>query len=163
MRGSWRSVWHMRAASSSNWKQAFPRECARVLDTLAQVYRHDAATQLMTECERLAFHQAHSGEVMESLREWIDEQFDERLVEANSSLGKALAYLVKHWEGLTKFLVVEGAPLDNNLCERMLKLAVLNRKNALFYKTQRGASTGDCLMSLIKTCALNHVNRRYRK
>lgn len=40
----------------------------------------------------------------------------------------------------------------------MLKLAVLNRKNALFYKTPHGASTGDCLMSLIKTCALNHVN-----
>lgn len=137
---------------------AFPTEGARVLDTLAQVYRHDAATKLMTDGERLAFHQAHSGEVMESLREWIDEQFNERLVEPNSSLGKALAYLVKHWEGLTKFLVVAGAPLDNNACERALKLAVLNRKNALFYKTQRGASTGDCLMSLIKTCALNQVN-----
>jgi len=139
-------------------EEAFPKECARVLDTLAQVYRHDAATKLMTECERLAFHQALSGEVMESLREWIDEQFDERLVEPNSSLGKALAYLVKHWEGLTKFLVVAGAPLDNNVCERALKLAVLHRKNALFYKTQRGASTGDCLMSIIKTCALNQVN-----
>ena len=94
---------------------------------------------------------------MESLREWIDQQFDERLVEPNSSLGKALTYMVKHWDGLTKFLTVEGAPLDNNVCERALKLAVLNRKNSLFYKTQRGASTGDCLMSVIQTCALNHI------
>ena len=40
----------------------------------------------------------------------------------------------------------------------MLKLAVLNRKNALFYKTERGAATGDVLMSVIETCRLNRVN-----
>ncbi len=137
---------------------AFRQACAWVLDSLAEVYRHDAATKLMTEGERLAFHQAQSGAVMKSLREWIDEQFDERLVEPNSSLGKALAYMIKHWEGLTKFLTVEGAPLDNNICERALKLAVLNRKNALFYKTEHGAVVGDVLMSIIETCRLNEVN-----
>jgi transposase len=137
---------------------AFPTECARVLDSLAEVYRHDAATKQMTAVERLTYHQHMSRAVMEQLREWIAEQFDERLVEPNSSLGKALAYLVKHWEGLTKFLTVAGAPLDNNVCERALKLAVLNRKNALFYKTERGAATGDMLMSVIETCRLNDVN-----
>ena len=136
---------------------AFPRECVRVLDALAEVYRHDAETKQMTACERLAFHQAHSGAVIERLRLWIAEQFSERLVEPSSSLGKALAYMEKHWEGLTKFLTVAGAPLDNNLCERALKLAVLHRKNALFYKTERGAQVGDCLMSVIQTCALNHI------
>lgn len=137
---------------------AFPTECGRVLDALAKVYRHDAQTTQMTAAERLAYHGAHSGEVMERLRVWIDKQFVERLVEPNSSLGKALAYMVKHWEGLTKFLTVEGAPLDNNICERALKLAVLHRKNALFYKTERGAAVGDMLMSVIETCRLNEVN-----
>ncbi len=51
-----------------------------------------------------------------------------------------------------------GAPLDNNICERALKLAVLQRKNALFYKTTRGAAVGDRLMSVIETCRLNEVN-----
>jgi len=143
---------------------AFPAECTRVLDSLAEVYRHDAQTKQMTAQERLVFHQLKSHAVMQSLRGWIDEQFDECHIEPNSSLGKALTYLRKHWEGLTKFLTVEGAPLDNNVCERMLKLAVLHRKNALFYKTERGASTGDVLMSVIRTCRLNHVNVwEYRK
>ncbi len=35
---------------------------------------------------------------------------------------------------------------------------MLNRKNSLFYKTERGTSTGDCLMSAIQTCAVNHIN-----
>ncbi len=137
---------------------AFPRECGRVLNALAEVYRHDEATKLMTAGERLLHHQDKSREIMESLRVWIAEQFNERHVEPNSSLGRAFAYMLKHWEGLTKFLEVAGAPLDNNLCERALKLAVLNRKNSLFYKTKRGASTGDILMSVIQTCRLNHVN-----
>ena len=44
-----------------------------------------------------------------------------------------------------------GAPLDNNTCERALKKAVLNRKNAYFYRTQYGAEVGDLYMSLIHT------------
>lgn len=137
---------------------AFPGECGRVLDALAEVYQHDGQTKLMTGTERLAYHGAHSGEVMERLRVWIAKQFAERLVEPNSNLGKALTYMVKHWEGLTKFLTVAGAPLDNNICERALKLAVLHRKNTLFYKTEVGAAVGDSLMSVIETCALNHIN-----
>jgi hypothetical protein len=51
-----------------------------------------------------------------------------------------------------------GAPLDNNLCERALKKAILHRKNALFYKTRNGARVGDLFMSLIYTCQLNEAN-----
>lgn len=35
---------------------------------------------------------------------------------------------------------------------------MLHRKNALFYKTERGAAVGDMLMSVIETCRLNEVN-----
>jgi len=65
---------------------------------------------------------------------------------------KAIAYMLKHWEGLTLFLRQPGAPLDNNTCERALKKAVHNRKNAYFYRTQYGAEVGDLYMSLIHTC-----------
>jgi hypothetical protein len=73
-------------------------------------------------------------------------------------LGRAISYLLKHWQPLTLFLREKGAPLDNNLCERALKKAILNRKNALFYKTLNGAQVGDLFMSLIHTCELNGVN-----
>jgi len=36
--------------------------------------------------------------------------------------------------------------------------AILNRKNALFYKTPNGAMVGDLFMSLIHMCELNGVN-----
>ena len=63
-----------------------------------------------------------------------------------------------HWEPLTLFLRVAGAPLDSSIVERALKKAILHRRNSLFYKTQRGAHVGDLFMSLIYTCQLSHVN-----
>jgi hypothetical protein len=69
-----------------------------------------------------------------------------------------MTYLLKHWERLTLFLRQAGAPLDNNVCERALKKAILHRKNSLFYKTQNGARVGDLFMSLIHTAELCGAN-----
>ena len=63
-----------------------------------------------------------------------------------------MRYLLRHWEKMTLFLRVAGAPLDNNICEQALKMAIRHRKNSLFYKTMRGAEVGDLYMSLIHTC-----------
>ena len=73
-------------------------------------------------------------------------------MEPNSGLGKAITYLLRHWKALTAFLQEAGAPLDNNVCERALKRAILHRKNALFYRTLHGSQVGDLFMSLIHTC-----------
>jgi transposase len=138
----------------------FPEECNYVLETLAEVYHHEAIAmeKAMPPQERLLYHQTESGPLMEKLKEWLHRQFDERLVEPNSSLGKAINYMRKHWQELTLFLRVEKAPLDNNICERALKIAIRHRNNSLFYKTEHGAYIGDLFMSLIHTCNLAKVN-----
>ncbi len=140
--------------------ESFPDECRYVLESLEAVYRNDALArdQQMTADQRLLFHQAQSGPTMEQLRDWCKRQIEEKLVESNSALGAAIEYLRRHWNKLTLFLRVAGAPLDNNIAERALKKAILHRKNALFYKTQNGASVGDLYMSLIHTCELNGIN-----
>lgn len=138
----------------------FPDECGRVLEALKVVYRNDAVARKrdLSPEARLAFHQAESRPVMETLHAWLERQFEDRLVEPNSSLGGAIAYMLRHWTKLTLFLRQPGAPLDNNLCERVLKRAILHRKNSLFYKTAKGALVGDAYMSLIHTCGLCGAN-----
>ena len=132
----------------------FPDECRHVLDTLCDVYRNDAVTkkQRMSAEERLAFHKARSGPLMEGLEKWLDEQIDEKKVEPNSGLGQAIFYMKNHWTELVQFIHVPGAPLDNTICERALKKAILHRKGSLFYKTQNGAQVGDLFISLIYSC-----------
>jgi len=138
----------------------FPQECRYVLDVLAEVYHTDALAkeQALSPDERLRLHQAHSGPRMQHLHQWLTEQIEQKKVEPNSGLGQAISYLLNHWQKLTLFLRVPGAPLDNNICEQALKRAILHRKNSLFYKTQNGAQVGDLFMSLIHTCRLGGVD-----
>ncbi|HWH68245.1 MAG TPA: IS66 family transposase [Candidatus Sulfotelmatobacter sp.] len=132
----------------------FPAHCQQVLESLRQVYQHDAQAkeQGLSPQARLEFHQTHSRPVMDQLQQWMQSQLDTNQVEPNSGLGQAMNYLLKRWQPLTLFLRQPGAPLDNNICERALKKAILHRKNSLCYKTEHGAEVGDLFMSLIHTC-----------
>ncbi len=139
---------------------SFPEECRYVLESFRSVYHHDALAeeQGLSPEDRLKFHQENSGPVMEQLKDWLTAQLAEHRTEPNSGLGKSISYLLRHWMKLTLFLREPGVPLDNNIVERALKMAILNRKNALFYKTLNGAAVGDLFMSLIHTCELNGAN-----
>jgi hypothetical protein len=138
----------------------FPDECRHVLETLRDVYHYDqlARQQSLSPEQRLAWHQKHSAPLMAELEKWFKAQFSEKKVEPNSTLGDAIQYMQKHWHELTQFLRVAGAPLDNNAVERMLKRAILHRKNSMYYRTERGAHVGDVYMSLIHTCELCAAN-----
>ena len=139
---------------------AFPEQAEYVIDILARVYHIDdlAKANRLSGEQRLAFHQEHSAPLMQDLKEWLENQLAEKAVEPNSSMGKAIQYMLKHWPALTLFLRVPNAPLDNNICERVLKQCILHRKNSLFFKSLRGAWVGDLFMSLIATCRFSDVN-----
>ena len=139
--------------------ETFPAEVRFVLEILREVYITDARAreQGLDPAQRLQLHQDESQPRMAALEQWMQRQFDERLIEPNSALGAAILYMQKRWAELTLFLRVAGAPLDNNTSERALKKAILHRKNALFYRTLAGAHVGDVFMSLIHTAELNDV------
>ena len=144
----------------SDLADIFPKECQVVIEALTQVFDHDdeARDQQMSPAQRLAYHQSYSQPIMDELKRWLQKQCDERLVEPNSSLGKAIAYMQPHWATLTRFLSVPGAPLDNNMVERALKLFIRQRKNSLLYATEHSASRASILTSLIATCLQAGVN-----
>lgn len=135
-------------------REFFPEVCQRVIEDIGRVYHVDslAKDQNLNADDRLAFHQLHSGPILEALKSWLEEQWDRKEIEPNSSLGKATSYLLGHWKKLTGFLRIPGSPLDNNKAERALKTPILNRKNAYYFKTLSGAAVASVLMSLIRTC-----------
>ena len=120
---------------------SFPEECRFVLETLGEVYGYDEqarARSLSTE-ERLRFHQEHSGPVMEKLHSWCAAQFPSGKEKWNRTpaWAKRFPTCSKHWEKLTLFLRVAGAPIDNNLVERALKKAILHRKELFVLRSTR--------------------------
>jgi hypothetical protein len=138
----------------------FDKECDFVLEMIGQVYANDdhCKKKKLSAEQRLTYHQEHSQPLMESLRLWLNNVFLYELYEANSGLGSAIRYMLRHWEPLTTFLRVAGAPLDSSWAERTVKIAIRHRRNSLFYKTENGAMVGDCLMGLIYTASQNGIN-----
>lgn len=128
-------------------------ECEFVIDIIGRVYGHEKVCkkQGFSPGRRLAYHQAHSLPLMNALRDWLNNQWLFKRVEPNSDLGKAMSYMLRHWDRLTQFLRHAGVPMDNSLCEQAIKVVIRHRRNSLFYRTPRGAKVGDDLMGLIHT------------
>jgi transposase len=144
----------------SDLAEVVPQEGEVVRNALTQVFDHDerARAAQMSPPERLASHQAWSRPLMDGLKRWLDQQMADRLVEPTSSLGKALAYMQDHGETLTRFVAIEGSPLDNNVVERALKWFIRQRQNSLFFATEHSAYLASVLTSLIATCLYAGVN-----
>lgn len=139
----------------------FPEECVLILEKLSKIYDHDDKTKLMDKHKRLEYHQNHSKLIMNELNSYMKNLLDDHKVEPNGELGKALKYMLRHWHKLTKFLTIAGAPIDNNIIERALKISIRNRKASYFYQTEYSAYIGGVLTSLIYTCHLAEKNPQH--
>ena len=139
---------------------SFPRESRYFLELVREVFHNESIcrAKALTDDERLDFHTLESRPFMDHLHAWMNAQIELKRVEPNSGMGKAINYMLKRWDKLTLFLKVPGAPLDNNTCERAIKMAITHRKNSLFYRSERGALVGDIYMTIINTARLNGEN-----
>lgn len=130
-----------------------PEYADQILSLLKAIFVNDAEARRasLTDEERLTYHQTHSSGPIKELERLFLRLDEERLVEPNSSLGRATRYMTKRWAGFTRFLEVPGAPLDNNIVERALKQIIRVRKNSGFFKTDHGAHIGSILFSILAT------------
>lgn len=140
--------------------EVWPKYVLPIISDLNEVFRHEreAKEKKLDPEDRLNYHRKKSTPVMSRLKDYCNNLIEEKKTEPNSNLGKAISYLNNHWLAFTLFLRIIGVPLDNNADERLMKRAVLNRKNGLFFKTVHGAWVGDVLLSFIETCRLNSAN-----
>lgn len=138
----------------------FPEEVEQVLTYYGKIWINDqhSKAQNHTPIERLAYHQQHSRPIMDEIKSWGEKHLANDDIEENSSLGKAINYFIKHFEGLIYFCKIEGAKIDNNQIEAMLKIVVRDRKNAMFHKTLLGATIGDVITSVIATASESGIN-----
>lgn len=127
-----------------------------VIDLISELYDNEAKTKGLSSDERLVYHQKHSQSIMDKLKQHLEKY--ETQFEPNSSAGKAIQYMMRRWTELTQFLNHSKAPIDNNICERALKLPIRNRKSSMFYKTLKSARLASYIQSLLYSSAQNEIN-----
>jgi transposase len=150
---------HLRRYFVKAYKTA-RKSCTFVILELKEVYRIEEIAkkgQLSPE-QRLELHKQKSKPVMDKIKQFCETELLEKRVEENSQLGEAMNYFLNHWEELTAFLRIPGAPLTNDELEQKFKMVKIHLKNSYFYKTEHGALVGDMFMSIIHTCITAGAN-----
>lgn len=97
-----------------------------------------------------------SKPILDAYRQWLARM--QKRHPPKSTMGQAVAYVLRHWQALTRFLHDGRLPLDNNLMELQLRFAVVGRKNWLFAGSDEGAIAAATMLSIVRSCALNGVN-----
>ncbi|MGH7346947.1 MAG: IS66 family transposase [Candidatus Rokuibacteriota bacterium] len=143
----------------------FPDPCREILDLIGRLYaveaevpaalrdtpstREDALDQLR------GLRHERSKPLVAAIRDWAYAQKPRALPE--SSLGKAIAYMLGLWPGLTRFVDDPRIPVDNNRTERGLRGVVLGRKNHHGSRSERGTEVAALLYSLLESAKLTGV------
>lgn len=137
-----------------------PRAIAEVRGLIAQLYEIERKVDggfpgdEEAQKKRLDLRREKSKPIIDAIRKWAFSQGGLR----RSEFGKAVRYLLKHWEGLTLFLEDPRIPLDNNAAERVLRGPVLGRKNFYGNRSRRGAKVAAILYTLIATAKLRGID-----
>jgi transposase len=138
-----------------------PQQAGEVLDLIAQLYGIEREVPELDVCaseeetaERLRLRaelrSSRSRDVVARIREWALAQ----RVLPESGLGKAIAYMLGMWRGLTVFLQDPRVPLDNNHAERSLRGMVVGRKNHYGSRSKRGTEVAALFYSLFESAKL---------
>jgi transposase len=127
------------------------------IEAYKEIYRLEAESKERPFEEKMTF------------RREMEKYFDSMKKKANSgedffpnksSMGKAINYFLKNYEGLTLFLQNPHLPIDNNQQEALLRNPVIGRKTWYGTHSKRGALTASIFHSLVESCKLNKVNPR---
>jgi transposase len=93
--------------------------------------------------------------VFSDFRGWLDKRANELL--SSCLLGKAVAYTLRQWNKLIRYLESPYLTPDNNTAENAIRPFVLGRKNFLFNKSPDGAKSSCGMYTLIETAKQNGV------
>lgn len=128
-------------------KENFPDEIKTFLASYKEIYRLDREG-----------HRDKMGYYFQEMKRFAQKLQDK--VSLNLTLGKAISYFLKNYEGLSLCLKNPNIPLDNNHQERLLRNPVIGRKTWYGTHSKRGAKTAAVLFSIIGACHLNKINPR---
>src|SRR5437588_9650340 len=105
---------------------------------------------------RLRLRHEQARPVVTALGQWLRDEQPKVL--PKSPIGQAIAYALRHWHALTRYLDDGFLDIDNNVAERALRHIAIGRKNWLFAGSDKGAQTAAILFSVTSTCHWHGVD-----
>ena len=149
------------AHTRRHFHQALDTDAARmgaVLAYIAKLYAVEKSARQsgIAGDELRLLRQNVSLPVLEELHQYLEKIHGEVL--PKSEAGQAVAYALKNWRALTRYLEDGDLAIDNNHTERSLRGIAVGRHNWLFVGSDRGGATMAVLRSFVSTCELVKID-----
>lgn len=135
----------------------FPEESKFFVDQYKEIYRLEKEIKGKPP-DKILENRAKMEPYFAAMKEYVIANIG--AYSLKSSIGKAMNYFLKNFEGFTHFQKIADLPIDNNLQERLLRNPVIGRKTWYGTHSKRGAKTAAIMFSIVETCKLNAVNPR---
>ena len=110
----------------------------------------------MAAPRRLAVRQERSAPLVAAFEAWMREH--RTTLFRHAPVAQAMDYMLRRWDGFTRFLDDGRICLTNNAAERALRGIALGRKAWLFAGSDRGAERAAVMYGLIGTAKLNDID-----
>ena len=123
------------------------------INHLKKLYRIEAEIKKKRPEQKQNQRQQQATPLLAKFKEWLDKSALQ--VPPKSAIGKAIAYSLRQWPKLERYLESGHLSIDNNRAERAVKPFVIGRKNWMFSNTANGAKASASLYSLIETAKAN--------
>jgi transposase len=132
-------------------------QATELIDRIGELYEIEARAAEVEPSERLAVlarvRETESRTVVAGIKAWLMAQ----AVLPRSSLGEAIGYTLRHWDGLERFLDNPRIPLDTNAVERGLRALAIGRKNHYGSRSERGTRVAALFYTLLESAKLTGV------
>jgi len=127
-----------------------------VLEVICRLYEIEERARFMPGPDRLHLRQDHSAPLMVRLLQILRDL--EPQVTPRSHIGRAVAYALRLYNGLSQFLLWAHLPPDNNDTERAMRRGAMGRKNHLFIGSRQGGRSCAIWMTLVECCRRSGVD-----
>lgn len=104
-----------------------------------------------------AARQEHAVPILAEFKAWLDREIEDRRILPKSPLRAALVYTQNQWEALCRYTEEGYLSFNNNVAERLVKVAAMGRKNYLFVGSPRGGARAAAMYSLVSSAKANGV------
>ena len=105
---------------------------------------------------RLAVRRERSAPLVAEFEAWM--RGERTGLSRHAPVAKAMDYMLRRWDGFTRFLDDGRICLTNNAAERCLRGIALGRKSWLFAGSEHGGERAAAMYTLIATAKLNNVD-----
>ena len=100
--------------------------------------------------ERHRQRQLRSRPLLKEFKGWFDDRL--QTLRPKQDLRGAIHYMTKRWECFERFLESGAIPIHNNATEQAVKVAVIGKKNWLFFGSPAGGEAAAVFYTLTATC-----------